>query len=69
LFWLLNHALGILLLFVATKMFIAPEEIFGLPWFGIHVPTSLSLLIICGLITVAVAGSLLIKNPDTAKET
>lgn len=67
-FWLLNHALGILLLFVATKMFIAPEEVFGFKWFGIHLPTSISLLIITALISGAIVGSLVIKNPHPELE-
>ncbi len=62
-FWLLNHALGILLLFVGMKMFIAPSEIFGFPWFGIHIPTLISLAVIVFLISGAIIGSLLIKNP------
>jgi len=62
-FWLLNHGLGLLLLFVGVKMLIAPGNIFGLSWFGIHVPTAASLGVIALLIGGAVAGSLLIKNP------
>jgi tellurite resistance protein TerC len=62
-FWLLNKALGILLLFVGVKMFIAPSEIFGIEWFGIHIPTLTSLAVIIFLIAGAIIGSLLIKNP------
>ena len=67
-FWLLSHALGILLLFVGAKMLIAPEHIFGIPWFGIHLSTGLSLAIISLIIGGATAGSLLIKNPHPVKE-
>lgn len=67
-FWLLNHALGILLLFVGFKMLVAPSEIFGLKWFGIHLPTMLSLAIIVALIGGAVAGSLIYKNPHPQTE-
>jgi tellurite resistance protein TerC len=67
-FWLLNHALGILLLFVGVKMLIAPEQVLGYKWFGIHVPTSLSLLIITALIGGAIVGSLLFKNPHPELE-
>jgi tellurite resistance protein TerC len=62
-FWLLNKALGLLLLFVGIKMFIAPSQIFGLDWFGLHIPTLASLAIIVFLISGAIIGSLLIKNP------
>lgn len=67
-FWLLNHALGLLLLFVGVKMVIAPSHIFGLNWFGIHIPTIASLLVIIILITGAIAGSLFIKNPHPIEE-
>lgn len=62
-FWLLNHALGILLLFVGVKMLIAPNEIFGIHWFGIHLPTFVSLGVITVLLSGAIIGSLVIKNP------
>jgi tellurite resistance protein TerC len=62
-FWLLNKALGILMLFIGVKMFIAPDQVFGYDWFGIHIETMVSLAIIATLITSAVVGSLVIKNP------
>lgn len=67
-FWLLNHALGLLLLFVGVKMFIAPSEIFGINWFGIHIPTLISLSVIVILITGAVVGSLIFENPNPIDE-
>lgn len=67
-FWLLNYALGLLLLFIGVKMFIAPSYVFGLEWFGIHIPTFASLTVIVLLISGAVVGSLLIKNPHPIEE-
>jgi tellurite resistance protein TerC len=65
-FWLLNHALGVLLLFVGIKMLIAPEEIFGISWLGIHLSTLVSLGVIVLLIGGAIAGSLIFpkKHPS-----
>lgn len=63
-FWLLNHALALLLLFVGTKMFIAPSEVFGRAWFDIHISTNLSLIIITTLLAGGVIGSLVIKKPE-----
>lgn len=57
-FWLLNHALGVLLLFVGVKMLIAPEKLLGYDWLGIHVPTQVSLAVISLLVGGAVLGSL-----------
>ncbi len=67
-FWLLNHALGLLLLFVGFKLLIAPASLFGMDWFNIHLPTTLSLGIITLLIGGAIGGSLIIKNPHPLKE-
>lgn len=67
-FWLLNKALGILMLFIGVKMFIAPDVIFGKEWFGVHIPTMTSLAIIATLITGAIVGSLLIPNPHPETE-
>lgn len=62
-FWLLNYALAMLLIFVGIKLSIAPTEVFGMNWFNIHIPTNLSLLIIGGLLSGGIIGSLAIKNP------
>ena len=35
-FWLLNKALGVLLLFVGLKMIVAPEVLFGHEWLALH---------------------------------
>lgn len=60
-FWLLNYALAFLLIFVGIKMVIAPGELFGLDWFGTHLPTVWSLGIISTLLAGGILGSLLIK--------
>ncbi len=62
-FWLLNYALGLLLLFVGFKILVIPDEVFGVAWFGIHIPTSLSLCVIGGLLAAGIIGSLAIKPP------
>jgi hypothetical protein len=49
-------------------MFIAPSEILGFDWFGIHIPTIASLLVIISLITGAIIGSLIFDNPHPPKE-
>jgi tellurite resistance protein TerC len=60
-FWLLNKGLGILLVGVGIKMFIRPHEVLGRPWFGIEVPTNLSLLIIAVFLAVIITLSVKIK--------
>lgn len=67
-FWLLNYALGFLLLFVGFKMFIAPTEVFGYQWFDTHIATNWSLAIIGLLLTSGIVGSLIIKEPETIKK-
>lgn len=67
-FWLLNYALGFLLLFVGFKMFIAPNEILGYEWFGTHIPTGWSLLVIAFLLANGIFGSLIVKKPKSIKE-
>lgn len=62
-FWLLNHALAFLLLFVGIKLVIAPSYVFGMSWFNIHIPTNLSLMIIGGLLSGGIIGSYLFKPP------
>lgn len=57
-FWLLSYALAMLLLFVGIKLIIAPETVFGQDWLNIHIPTNLSLLIIGGLLSGGILGSL-----------
>lgn len=65
-FWLLNKALGVLLLFVGVKMLAAPKEAFGQEWLGWHIATSASLGVITVLIGGAIIGSLLFpKEPTT----
>lgn len=62
-FWLLNKALGLLLIGIGIKMVISPSELFGKQWFGIHVPTGVSLGVIGFFLGGTVVASLLIKNP------
>jgi tellurite resistance protein TerC len=66
-FWLLNKALGLLLIGVGIKMLISPEHIFGINWFGIHVPTGVSLGIIALFLSAVIAISLKFPNPDISK--
>ena len=64
-FWLLNKALGLLLITVGIKMAISPHEVFGINWFGIEVPRFISL---GSIIVILVAGALLsvlIKPPKS----
>jgi tellurite resistance protein TerC len=63
-FWLLNKALGIMMVYIGVKMIIAPYQLFGMDWFGIHINTGISLAVITILITGAIIGSLVIKNPN-----
>ena len=64
-FWLLNYALGFLLLFVGFKMFIAPSSIFGYSWFGTHISTNISLAVIGFLLLSGILGSFLVKPPKS----
>lgn len=66
-FWLLNYALGLLLLFVGLKLSLAPTHVFGFEWFNFHIPNNLSLLIIGGLLSGGIIGSHLIKQPAGSK--
>lgn len=62
-FWLLNKALGLLLIGVGIKMLISPDRLFGYDWFGIHIPTNVSLVAITTLITVTIIASGIFKPP------
>ncbi len=64
-FWLLNKALGLLLVGVGIKMIISPSTLFGYNWLGIHVPTNISLAIISITLVSTVILSSLIKQPTT----
>lgn len=63
-FWLLNKALGVLLLFVGLKMIAAPEVLLEHEWLGFHIPTNISLLVIGLILTFGIAGSLLLPRND-----
>lgn len=65
-FWLLNKALGLLLIGVGIKMLISPDHIFGIHWFGIHVPTVVSLGIIGLFLSAVIAISLKFPNPASS---
>lgn len=67
-FWLLNKALGVLMILIALKMGLGPEHLFGMDWFGFHVPTLVSLFSIVVIIGSAIALSLVIPNPHPRKE-
>lgn len=62
-FWLLNKALGLLLVGVGVKMVISPSTIFGREWLGIHIPTHISLIAIVGLLAVTILLSAVLKPP------
>lgn len=57
-FWLLNKALGILLIGVGIKMLISPHAVFGYPWFGIELPTIVSL----GIIATFLLGTVILSG-------
>lgn len=65
-FWLLNKALGLLLIGVGVKMVITPHTIFGYDWFGIKIPTYISLITIVVLIATTIVLSALLppKKPS-----
>lgn len=67
-FWLLNKALGILMIVIGAKMALAPETLLGMRWFNFHVSTTFSLLLIALIIGGAVVLSLLIPSPDVHKK-
>lgn len=62
-FWLLNRGLGIILVGVGLKMLLSPHEIVGIGWFDIHIPTSLSLAFILGVLTISVVASFRLDEP------
>lgn len=64
-FWLLNKGLGILLIGVGVKMFIRPHEIMGRAWFGIEIPTNLSLALIAIFLTTVIVLSVNLKPPKS----
>jgi len=66
-FWLLNKGLGVLLVGIGLKMFVAPTEVFGRTWFNIHVPTGVSLVVIVLFLGGTVGLSLLIPEPKKGK--
>lgn len=65
-FWLLNKALGILLIGVGIKMLISPHELFGYKWLGVEVPTVVSLGTITTFLIGTVVLSTLIPPPKRA---
>jgi tellurite resistance protein TerC len=62
-FWLLNHALGLLLIGVGIKMVISPATLFGHAWLDIEVPIAVSLVGIAILIGGSMVLSVVIKPP------
>ena len=63
-FWLLNKALGLLMIGIGLKMALAPEKILGMQWFGITISTTLSLIAIGSVIITSIALSLAFPNPE-----
>lgn len=66
-FWLLNKALGLLLIGVGIKMVISPHTLFGRHWLGIEIPTSISLGTIAVFLTGVIVLSLMLENPADSK--
>lgn len=66
-FWLLNKALGLLLIGVGVKMIISPATLFGREWFNIHIPTGVSLVSIAIFMSVTIAASLYLPPPQHKK--
>lgn len=64
-FWLLNKALGVLLIGVGIKMVISPQTLFGYPWFGIHLPTGISVGVIAAFLTAVIILSNILPPPKT----
>jgi tellurite resistance protein TerC len=65
-FWLLSHALGLLLIGIGLKMLISPDRVFGIRWFAIHIPTNVSLGAIVIFLTGAIVLSLILKPHQLA---
>lgn len=63
-FWLLNKALGLLLIGVGIKMVISPATLFGYDWFNIHIPTGVSLATIAVFMLVTIGASLYLPPPE-----
>lgn len=63
-FWLLNKALGLLLVGVGVKMIISPPTLFGRDWFGVHISTGLSLGLITATLLVTVVFSSVFPAPE-----
>ncbi len=64
-FWLLNKALGLLLVGVGIKMIISPTTLFGHKWLGIHISTGISLIVISTTLVLTVVLSSLISPPKS----
>lgn len=62
-FWLLNDALGLLLIGIGIKMLISPHTVFGYHWFGIELPTIVSLGTIAVFLTSVIVLSIVLPMP------
>ncbi len=60
-FWLLNKALGLMLVGVGIKMIISPPTLFGIRWLGIEIPTGVSLGLIAFVLTATIILSSLLE--------
>lgn len=63
-FWLLNKALGLILVGVGFKMILGPHTLFGRDWFGLEVPIGISLALIATTLGASVVLSSVITQPE-----
>jgi len=65
-FWLINKGLSVVLVWVGITLIIEPEHIGRLAWFGVHVPTLLSLGVVASMLVLAIGMSLTIPAPKSS---
>lgn len=67
-FWALEWGLAGILAWISFKMIVAPSEfIFGINWFGLHIPVGVSLGVLAALLFGSIGISLLKTKPLPAK--
>lgn len=58
-FWAMSWGVSIILGWIAFKMIVTPDELmFGIPWFGLHIPVAISLGVLAVLLFGSIAVSL-----------
>ena len=63
-FWALEWGLAGILAWISLKMIVAPKAfIFGIDWFGLHIPVGISLGVLAVLLFGSIIVSLFIKKP------